>query len=122
MKHHAPAYDRAARLGDQIYRVVSESCYTELSDPRLTGIQITQVRMTRDMRIARVYFHLMDASNERIARAKAGLERAQGFFKRAIGAEIPMKFMPAFEFFYDETSDVHDHIEEIFADLKRTNK
>lgn len=119
MRHHSTAYDRAARLGDHIYRVVSASCYTELSDPRLAGIQITQVRMTKDMRVARVYFHLLDASQERIARAKAALESAEGFFKRAIGKEIPMKFMPVFEFFYDETSDVSEHIEELFADLKR---
>lgn len=118
MKHHI-TYDRAARLADQIYRLVSEICYTELSDPRLEGIQITQVRMTKDFRIARVYFHALDATDARIADIKRALVRAQGFFKRAISRDLPLKYMPEFEFFYDETMDVREHIEEIFEELER---
>ncbi len=118
MKRHIP-YDRSARLADQIYRIVSETCYNDLSDPRLEGVQITQVRMTKDLRTARVYFHLLDADEPRIDAAKRALMSARGFLKRAVGQEVELKYMPEFEFFYDDTADVREHIDEIFEKLER---
>ena len=121
MKRHLP-YDRATRLGDQIFQVVSQTCYSELSDPRLNGIQITQVRMTKDLRTARVYFHLPEATQEKQLNVIQAFKHAQGFLKRAVAREIEMKYVPDFEFFYDNTSDVHDRIEEIFSELGREEK
>lgn len=121
MKRHLP-YDRATRLGDQIFRVVSEACYNELSDPRLNGVQITQVRMTNDLRTARVYFHKIDATEEMQLNVIQALKHARGYLKRAAAREIEMKYVPEFDFFYDNTSDVQDRIEEIFSELGREEK
>jgi ribosome-binding factor A len=118
MKQRLP-YDRASRLADQIYRLVSTICYTELSDPRLEGIQITQVRMTKDLRTARVYFHIFDADPARVELIARVLRQARGIFKRAIGEEVQLKYMPELEFFYDETADVKEHIDELFEGLDR---
>jgi ribosome-binding factor A len=118
MKRHLP-YDRAARLADQLYRTISEVCYGELSDPRLEGVQLTRVLMTKDLRIARVYFHVLDVTKEKIGAVTKALTSARGVFKRAIGREMPLKFMPELEFFYDETEDVREHIEEVFEQLER---
>ena len=121
MKRHLP-YDRATRLADQIFRVVSEACYNELSDPRLNGVQITQVRMTKDLRTARVYFHQTDATEEMQLNVIQALKHAQGYLKRAVAREIEMKYVPEFDFFYDNTSDVQDRIEEIFSELGHEEK
>jgi ribosome-binding factor A len=121
VKRHMP-YDRATRLADQIFQVVSQVCYNELSDPRLNGVQITQVRMTKDLRTARIFFHLADSSKEKELKVIQALRRAQGYLKRAVAREIEMKYVPEFDFFYDNTSDVHDRIEEIFAGLGREEK
>jgi len=121
MKRHLP-YDRATRLADQIFQVVSQVCYSELSDPRLNGVQITQVRMTKDLRTARIYFHLAEATKEMQLNVVQALKRAQGYLKRAVAREIEMKYVPNFDFFYDNTSDVHERIEEIFAELGREGK
>jgi ribosome-binding factor A len=121
MKRHLP-YDRATRLADQIFQVVSQVCYSELSDPRLNGVQITQVRMTKDLRTARIFFHVADSDKEKELTVIQALKRAQGYLKRAVAREIEMKYVPDFDFFYDNTSDVHDRIEEIFAELGREEK
>jgi ribosome-binding factor A len=121
MKRHLP-YDRATRLADQIFQVVSQTVYNELSDPRLSGVQVTQVRMTKDLRTARVFFHLADATEEKQLNVIQAFKRAQGFLKRAVAREIEMKYVPEFDFFYDNTSDVHDRIEEIFAEIGREGK
>ncbi len=118
MKPHLP-YDRSARLADQLYQVVAKVCYTELSDPRLKGVQITRVRMTKDLRIARVFFHSLHGTQDNIDAMKRALEHAQGVFKRAMSEAIPLKFMPTLEFFYDETTDIVDRIDELFAEIEK---
>ena len=49
-------FSRSDRVGGQIQRVLSDLLYKNVSDPRLEGATITGVKMTRDLRIAKVYF------------------------------------------------------------------
>ena len=118
MKPHLP-YDRSVRLADQIYQIVAQVCYTGLSDPRLKGVQITQARMTKDLRIVRIFFHSLHATHDGIDVMKRALEHAKGVFKRAVGDAIPLKYMPEFEFFYDETADVVDRIDALFEEIEK---
>lgn len=110
MTRHLP-YDRAERLGMEICNILLEILLTEVADPRLAGIRITRVSMTKDLRIARVYFHMTDPEDPKRTQALKALKSAGGFFKRQIGREIKLKFMPEMEFFYDEVIDVEERIE-----------
>jgi len=107
-------YDRAERVADEIFRIVSQTLFSELSDPRLSGTQITRVRMTKDLQIARIYFHLNDDSQKLEDRVKKGLESAAGFFKRKVASELSLKFTPELEFFYDEALDLTNKIDSLF--------
>lgn len=117
MTKHLP-FDRASRVAEQIFHIVAELCRTKISDPRLSGVEITRVKMTRDLRIARVYYHFLNDDQARREQAERGFHQAAGFLKRAIGQEIKIKFMPTMEFFYDERLDEERHIEELFENLK----
>lgn len=114
MTRHLP-YDRAQRIADQIHQIIATACITELSDPRLSGMEITRVRMTKDLKIARVYFHLREKNEERINTVKEGLESAKGFFKRQINEELELKYIPEFEYFYDEAIDLEEKIDSLMA-------
>ncbi len=105
-------YDRAKRVADEIHHIIVQVCYNEIADPRLRGVEITAVRMTKDLQIARVYFYLEKDSDENRKKAQRGLESASGFFKRAVGQELTLRYMPAFEFFFDETIELEKKIEE----------
>lgn len=106
-------YDRARRIADEIHHIIVTACYNELSDPRLKGIEITYVKMTKDLQTARVYYYLRDSSEKERGKAKKGLESAAGFFKREIGEEMKLRYTPAIEFFYDETIDLEEKIEQV---------
>jgi ribosome-binding factor A len=108
-------YDRAQRVADRIHNLLSQKMLSDISDPRLAGIQITRVAMTKDLRIARIYYHMMDASDEQRQQAERGFGSAAGFFRRMIGEEISLKFTPEVEFYYDESIDVRERIEELLA-------
>ncbi|MFH1829763.1 MAG: 30S ribosome-binding factor RbfA [Pseudomonadota bacterium] len=111
-------YDRTERVADAIYHLISQKMLTDISDPRLDGIHVTKVKMTRDLRIARIYFHMNDASDERKASANKGFKSATGYFRCLIGQELSLKFTPEVEFYYDDAIDAHERIEDLLARIK----
>jgi ribosome-binding factor A len=108
-------YDRAQRVADEIHHIIATICYTELSDPRLKGLEITAVKMTKDLEIARVYYHLREHVSEKRPQVQKGLESAAGYFKRAIAKELTLRVIPTIEFFYDETVDLAETIDQLMS-------
>ena len=52
------AGNRANRVGDQILREISDLLLRKVKDPRLEKVTVTEVRLTRDLRHAYVYYSL----------------------------------------------------------------
>lgn len=118
MHKHLP-YDRSARVADTIYQIVADALRTKLTDPRLVGTHVTRVSMTKDLRIARVCFHMEGANDEIKRNALKGFVSSRGFLKRMIGEAIELKFMPELQFFYDEGVDTGDRIGELLSSLAK---
>lgn len=112
-------FDRNKRLADLVHRVVAEELLTGLSDPRLAGVRISRVTVTRDLKLARINFRLEEDSEKARREALKGLLSARGFFKRGIGEAVELKFMPQLEFFYDEASESGEHVERLLRELHR---
>lgn len=99
-------YDRAQRVADEIHHIIAAACYNDLSDPRLKGLEITHVMMTKDLQIARVYFYSKDSDETVRERMKTGLQSASGFFKKLIGEEMKLRYIPEMEYFFDDTIEL----------------
>ena len=52
-------FSRNQRLGHQVQRTLSELLQFETKDPRLEGVSLTAVELSRDLSVARVYFSLL---------------------------------------------------------------
>lgn len=100
------AFDRVARVSREVYEIVVLTCTQTLRDPRLEGVNITRVEMTRDLKIARVFFVMLAGYEANRDAAQSGLTSASGFLKREIGRHLSLKFMPEIQVFYDENLDV----------------
>lgn len=96
-------------------QIIAAACCTSISDPRLEGVEITRVRMTKDLQTARVYYHLREMDKQMIEVAQRGLESARGFFKRAIKEGMELRYIPDIEFFYDEAVDLEEKIDHLMA-------
>lgn len=112
-------YSRADRVGELIQQTVSEIIAKQIKDPRLAMITITHVKMTRDLKLARIYF-TAHGGTDRVAEALKGFHSALGYVKRSLGRELQLRYMPAIEFFYDDTLDRASRIESIIESLKDT--
>ena len=111
-------FSRSDRVGGLIKQVMAELLNKHISDPRLTGITITDVEVSRDLRLAKIYFA---ASGGRDA-AKGALEafeRARGFVKRELAQRMTLRYMPDLQFYYDESLEYGARIDKLLKAVKK---
>ena len=109
---------RAERIAEEIRREVSQIVHFELKDPRIEGVTVTGVKMTPDLRVARVYFSV-PGEPEKGGGALKGLQSSAGLIKRLISQRVTLKFMPNFEFFYDESLELQERIDSLFEEIEK---
>ena len=110
-------FSRSARVGGQIQKVLAELLQKEISDPRLDRATITAVKMSRDLRIAKVYF--ATAGEQGAAEnATEGFNRARGFIKKELAQRLGLRYMPDLKFFYDDAIDRGARMEELIKMVK----
>ena len=113
----AVPYSRAERVGRQVAQELSQLLLTEIRDPALANLSITRVRMSSDLRLARVYYSQM-GDDEAREKAAQGMERAKGFLRHTIGAHLKLRYTPELHFYYDPSLAEAQRIDE----LLRTEK
>jgi ribosome-binding factor A len=95
-------YPRSRRVAEQIQRVLAEAIRTGVGDPRVAGVVITEVRVTRDLASAQVFFTRLDGSAADPAVA-AGLNSAAGFLRSRLAGVLATRTVPELRFRRDET-------------------
>jgi len=85
-----------------------------VADPRFSLVTITSVVVSHDLRHAKIYWVVNPVDAERTAEVKEAFESAAGLFRRAVAAELDLRFVPELKFYYDDTLDTRDEIQRIF--------
>ncbi len=112
---------RREKLGDLLIAEISDILLTRVKDPRLGFVTITDVEMTKDLRIAKVYFSVLGNETERANSIKA-LESARTFIQSEIGSRIRLRFLPELRFFLDTSLEYGARIESLIAQLHSREK
>ncbi len=114
-------FARSDRVSGQIQKVLSDILHKEIRDPRLEGATITSVKMSRDLKFARVYF-VASGGKERMKEAVEGFKSAFGYVKRKLAAQLGLRYMPELRFFYDDSFDYGSHIDKLIKAVKSENE
>jgi ribosome-binding factor A len=110
-------FSRSDRVSGQIQKRLSDLLRKDISDPRLESATITGVKMTRDLRIAKIYFSVHGTESQKAA-AIEGFRRAKGFIKRNLASELGLRYMPDLRFFYDESFDYGAKIDKVLKSIE----
>lgn len=111
-------YLRAERVGELLTEVIADVLREDIRDPRVTAVTITAAKVTKDLRQARIYFTILGGASENKDSVLAGLKSALGFIRARIGKQLKLRFVPAIEFFYDESVDEAERIEKLLRQVK----
>jgi ribosome-binding factor A len=114
------SFSRADRVSGLIQEVLSELLKRDIHDPRLQMTTITNVKMSRDLKLARIYFSI-HGGRAKVAAAAQGFESARGFIKRSLAPKLSLRYMPDLIFFYDESLDYGSHIDELLKKIMTEN-
>ena len=106
---------RMRRVDEAIREVLSDAVFSDLKDPRIGFVTVTDVKTSPDLRRARVFVTVLGTEDERAA-SLAGLQSAHGILQRRVNAELRMKRTPTLEFVYDDTTDRVMRMEELLDD------
>lgn len=95
---------RGRRLEELFREELNSILDFEINDPRLDGIRITSIELSRDGARARVFFR----SNPELAQLDAmhAFERATGFLRRRLCDALPLKRTPELRFAPDPAAFV----------------
>jgi len=97
-------FNRNDRVGDQILKELAVCLQREVRDPRMTMVTVTAVKITRDLKYARVFVTVMGKEEKEDIKASIdALTRAKGFFRSYLGKVMKLRQVPELTFVYDES-------------------
>src|SRR4051812_48854883 len=108
--HSRRPHKVASLIRSELARLLIE----EISDPSLKDVVITEVELSRDLKLARVLFAKGEANLKEVDR---GLHRAAPFFRRKLGDGLQLRFVPALEFQLDTHGDTLNRLLHLFDDV-----
>ncbi len=93
---------RVQRMQEEMKKEVSQILRTELKDPRIGFITITDVEISSDLRNVKIFVSVYGSDEEK-AKTMDGLESASGFIRSEIGKRIQLRYTPELSFKFDES-------------------
>ncbi|MDA8124186.1 MAG: 30S ribosome-binding factor RbfA [Deltaproteobacteria bacterium] len=112
------SFKRADRVADLIKMEVADLLLKQVKDPRIGLVTITGVKVTDDLRTARLFFVEMgkDTCSPEV---KTGLAKATGFLKRELGRRLQLRCVPELLFTYDPSFAYGSRIESLLKEIHR---
>ena len=104
------SFKRSERLAELIKHEVAALITNELKDPRIGFVTVTEVRVTHDLKLARVYVSILGDAAIR-QESLNGLEAATGYLRKALGKTLQVRYTPNLTFFLDESLDHADRMQ-----------
>jgi ribosome-binding factor A len=105
---------KVRRHAERVKELVASVVRTQIKDPRLGMITITDARITADLREATVFYTVLgDAAAE--AGTAAALESAKGLLRSTVGKAMGLRHSPSLAFVLDNVQDQAKQIDELLA-------
>lgn len=100
----------------KLAREVLGEAIQNLKDPRVGFATVTAVRMSADLRHARVLVSVLGSEAERRATMN-GLESAKPYLRAEFGRQVRTKYLPELVLELDEQTDRADRLERLLKDI-----
>jgi ribosome-binding factor A len=114
---------RMDKVSSLIQETLSEIIIREVKDPRIEWATITVVRVSQDLRIARVYISTI-SGDEKLEGMLIALNRMRNFLQNKLNEKIKLKFIPVLYFYPDRNIpyffEIMEKLEKIVPELKES--
>jgi ribosome-binding factor A len=108
-------YKRSQRLNILLREEIADIIMRRVKDPRLGFVTITDVSLSEDLKIARVYVSVLN-SDERAIVIEI-LNGAKGLIRSEVAKRVRSKFIPTLEFWIDESIEQGFKIDKLLKEI-----
>ena len=110
--------NRLNRINEELKKEISQIISFELKNPDATGlISITKVKITPELKYAKVYVSLLNSKNE--DKTIEALKNSAGFIRSLIAKRINLRITPELVFEKDDSMEYGMKIDSILKDLNK---
>lgn len=104
------------RVSDQIRTILSTLFLRDVSDPRLQGITVTEVKIDPELMYADVYVNAL-GDESRKEDVLEGLDRANSFLRREVGQRVRLRNTPVLHFHWDASLEQAERMQKLISNL-----
>lgn len=108
---------KVRRHSERVKELVASAVRSQIKDPRLGMITITDTRLTGDLREATVYYTVLGDSAAQAGTA-AALESAKGLLRSVVGKALGLRHSPSLAFVLDDVQEHAKEIDDLLAEAK----
>ena len=113
--------NRLNRINEELKREISNIINYEVTNSNVTGmISVTKVKISPDLRYARVYISIINSKN--IKNTLAGLKASSGFIRSRIAEKINLRVTPELVFELDDSMEYGERIDTILNEIMKDIK
>jgi ribosome-binding factor A len=109
---------RSNRLAEELKNEISAIIMQEVRDPRVGFATVTGVKVSPDLRYARVLISVFGTPEEKKQTLDA-LTSATGFIRRQISSRIKLRYTPELSFDYDQSVEQGDRMLQLIEEIKK---
>ncbi len=109
---------KAERIAGIIQKEVSSIIQFELKDPKVGFVTITDVTVTNDLSIAKIYVSFLGQKAREEAGLKA-LNRSKGFIRSTLSKRLTIRKTPELIFLIDDALTRGNKIEDILQQINK---
>lgn len=109
---------RADRVSTLIQEEISRLILQAVKDPRVRCATVTRVRVSDDLRYAKVYIAPIGGEEKQRQETLIGLKRAAGFLRGELGRRLCLRYIPELFFSLDDSLEQDLHLAELFRQIE----
>ncbi|MEH0973734.1 30S ribosome-binding factor RbfA [Micromonospora sp. CPCC 205546] len=111
---------KVRRHAERVRELVASVVRSQIKDPRLGMITITDARITADLRDATVFYTVLGDTAAQAGTA-AALESAKGMLRSTVGKALGLRHSPTLTFVLDDVQDQVKHIDDLLAQARNAD-
>ncbi|MBI1789715.1 MAG: 30S ribosome-binding factor RbfA [Acidobacteria bacterium] len=110
---------RSLRVSEAVKEELAEIVGFEMGDPRLAAVDVTEVKVSPDLRHAHVKVAVVGGEAEE-KKALAALDHARGFLRHELASRMNLRRAPELHFAADPWAEADARVEILLRRAKKT--
>lgn len=111
-------FAKTDKVGDLVRHAISNALMREMEEPKFQWVTVTEVQMSKDLAVARVFYTVLDSELPKKEAAALLTDHAKRL-RSFLGKNLHLKQAPDLRFVFDEAEERARHIEELLASIHK---